>query len=247
MSSFSDTIVREEHSFATGRFVRTFFFSFLLSLCVLYVSGFAPAGLSQSPARFFDTVASYFRSDESALVATLPEPSALEKPGEVSPDVGNVPSVVSPSQGVSLSRMLRIPAASIEVPVVSPLSTDTAILDESLKSGVVRYPGSGELGERANVLFFGHSSHLPVVHNPAFRALNGLESVRLGDDIFVSNGEREYRYRVFAVRLTTADEELISFSTTERKLTISTCNTFGSKSERFVVEAVFVGSEPLRQ
>jgi len=44
------------------------------------------------------------------------------------------------------------------------------------------------------------------------------------------------------VRLTTAQEELVDLSPRGgKRLTLSTCNSFGQKSERWVVEASFVG------
>jgi sortase (surface protein transpeptidase) len=49
-----------------------------------------------------------------------------------------------------------------------------------------------------------------------------------------------YRYAVTTVRRAKADEVFVDLSETETMLTISTCNTFGAKEDRFVVEARFV-------
>jgi LPXTG-site transpeptidase (sortase) family protein len=138
-----------------------------------------------------------------------------------------------------------IEAIGVNVSVSSPKSTDVAVLDEALLKGAVRYPGSGTLTENKNMLIFGHSSHLPVVHNKAFQAFNDIEKLKTGDVIKVESSTHAYFYRVSTVRQADASEVLVRFNTGTKKLTLSTCDTFGKKSERFVVEADFVGKEVL--
>lgn len=138
-----------------------------------------------------------------------------------------------------------IEAIGVDVSVSSPTSTNVAVLDQALLKGAVRYPGSATLTENKNMLIFGHSSHLPVVHNKAFQAFNGLEKLKAGDVIKVESSTHAYFYHVSSVRLADASEVLVEFNTGAKKLTLSTCDTFGEKSERFVVEADFVAKAPL--
>ncbi len=140
-----------------------------------------------------------------------------------------------------------IEAIGVNVTVSSPTSTNVTVLDEALLKGAVRYPGSGTLTENKNMLIFGHSSHLPVVHNKAFQAFNDLEKLKPGDVVKVESSTHAYFYRVSSVRLADASEVLVQFNTGTKKLTLSTCDTFGKKSERFVVEADFVGKAPLSE
>lgn len=243
------------------RFIKTFAVSFVVSLVALYALGLVPAGFTDTPRQLYTAVASLFRSTEEKLISALPVPGVSNATTSTTVPSTSVSSNSYPLAdvsalepvssdwipyasvgGLNAPKELLIPSVGIRTPVVTPAATDISTLDTALLSGIVRYPSSGEAGERSNMLLFGHSSHLPVVHNPAFKALNGLEGVRLGDEIVVRTGQKDYRYRVYAVRLTTAQEEMISFRTDTRMLTLSTCNTFGSKSERFVVEAVFVGT-----
>lgn len=112
------------------------------------------------------------------------------------------------------------------------------VLDEYLRKGVVRYPESALLGD-GNVLLFGHSTNWKVVQNQAYKALNGIDKLKRGDLIYVNSKNNRYTYSVTKVTLVNAEEQFVDFSKKDNMLTLSTCNTFGQKQERHVVEAVF--------
>lgn len=124
--------------------------------------------------------------------------------------------------------------------VVNPETADIRVLDEELKKGVVRYPGSGYLNETSNVFLFGHSTGLTNVHNKAYQALNNLDKLNIGDVVKIYAGNEVYEYSVVSLSLAKAQESLVTFSHDKKMLTLSTCNTFGKKEDRFVVTAVFV-------
>lgn len=138
-----------------------------------------------------------------------------------------------------------IDTIGIDTPIENPEATDITTLDTALTRGAVHYPGSGNLEDTSNMFLFGHSSQLPVVHNQAYRAFNDLGKLVEGDLIRVQSETREYHYRVESVEQVRADEAWVEFDSDEKKLTLSTCNNFGSKQDRFVVEASFIGSFPL--
>ena len=58
-----------------------------------------------------------------------------------------------------------------------------------------------------------------------------------GDIIRVQSSDTEYRYRVNNVYKTKAGDAEVTLDHESAKLTLVTCNSFGSKDERFVVEA----------
>jgi LPXTG-site transpeptidase (sortase) family protein len=128
--------------------------------------------------------------------------------------------------------------------VQNPTTTNIYALDDLLLHGVVRYPGSGLPGE-GNMFFFGHSTGLKLVNNQAFREFNNLKNLLAGDTVLVYSSKRVYTYKVRNVKLANADEVLVDFSVKKNMLTLSTCNTFGQKQERYIVEADFVGSSAL--
>lgn len=139
-------------------------------------------------------------------------------------------------------QYITIPSVGIDINIENPQDRDIAVLDRALERGVVHYPGTGTLAEDANVFLFGHSSYLPNVLNKNYQAFNNLQKVERGDEVFVDSDNMRYVYRVASVVLAEADEVTIDLSRGERMLTLSTCNSFGEKSERYVVEALYVGS-----
>ena len=127
----------------------------------------------------------------------------------------------------------------VDSPVANPNTTNVATLDDYLRAGAVRYPSSGIIG-KGNMFLFGHSSGLAVVRNQAYRAFNGLKDLKSGDIIKVYGVSRVYTYQVTSVTLVDENKALVEFGNNKNMLTLSTCNTFGAKSERYVVEAEFI-------
>lgn len=156
------------------------------------------------------------------------------------------------SAAASLSRgqeeepvKIEIPALDLAVEVLNPETRDVATLDRALLEGVVRYPTSSNLGETGNVIIFGHSSYLPVVRNRAFKAFNGIQDLEEDERIYVSGRERTYVYAVEQVFLADAEEDAIPLDVSGSKLTLATCDSFGTKSDRYIVVANLVESYPV--
>ncbi len=144
-------------------------------------------------------------------------------------------------ESVSSARptYIEIPSVNIKTTVLSPASVQVDVLDQALLKGAVYYPNSGTVGE-GNILVFGHSTGLKVVQNQAFKTFNNLKNVNVGDEVYVTGEDGvTYVYKTISKELVNDDEALVTFDTTERMITLSTCNTFGAKQERHVVKAVF--------
>lgn len=140
---------------------------------------------------------------------------------------------------------IEIPKIGIRASVSNPTSTSVSVLDTALLSGAVHYPGSAVPGEEGNVLIFGHSSRLPVVHNQAFKAFNDIQSLEKGDPIFVIGEDKVYIYAVDGVEEANTASDAISLEVEGAKLTLATCNNFGSKEDRFILTATLVKIETL--
>lgn len=137
-----------------------------------------------------------------------------------------------------------ISSIGVDAPVSNPKSDSVDVLDEYLQEGAVRYPGSADLG-RGNTYIFGHSTNHAVVINQAYKTFDNFDKLSPGDMITVDSIDRAYLYKVESVRLTSAGEAFVSFTTKENMLTLSTCDTFAATSARWVVEASFVSSAPI--
>jgi len=131
-----------------------------------------------------------------------------------------------------------IPKVGVDSIIKNPNRIDVATLDQALNQGAVHYPGSGSI-EQGNMFIFGHSTNWQVVQNDAYRTFNGIERLVSGDEIEIHAGDKSYIYKVSSVVLVDEDDALVVFDNSKRTLTMSTCNTFGEKQERWVVEADF--------
>jgi len=139
---------------------------------------------------------------------------------------------------------ITIPKIGVNASISNPSSTDTDILDNDLTHGAVHYPGSGLLAD-GNLFLFGHSTNWSVVQNQAYKTFNDLNNLEAGDLIQVTGQTQVFTYKVTSVRLADSDQIWVDLSGDKQMLTLSTCNTFGQKQERYVVQADFVSSQPL--
>lgn len=141
---------------------------------------------------------------------------------------------------------IEIPSIGVKANVANPNTTDIAALDNELTKGAVRYPDSALPGEQGNVLIFGHSSYLPVVHNQAYKAFNGIQDLKEGAPIYVVGTSKVFIYAVEKVEKANTSTGEISLEADGAKLTLATCDTFGAKSDRFIVTAKLVRVEDVR-
>lgn len=132
-----------------------------------------------------------------------------------------------------------------EVKVLNPESREVAALDTALLSGAVRHPDSADFKTAGNIFILGHSSYLPNVINKNFQAFNGIQKLTWGDTIRLQSEDMEYVYRVQKVFQAKASDVSVPYTPGKALLTLATCNSFGSKDDRFVVEAVLVDSKAL--
>lgn len=200
-------------------FLALFVVIFFISFTALASIGIAPRGL---------TLENAFPGIVDTIIVPVTETGVAVSKGE-----GELP------------LRIEIPALGIETTVANPESTKIADLDRALLGGAVRYPGTGVLGEKGNVLLFGHSSQLPVVHNQAFKAFNDIQNLRTGELIHVYGENKKYTYAVEKVEQANASTDAIPLSSDGARITLATCDNFGSKSDRFVVTAVLTGIESL--
>ncbi len=202
---------------------------FFLSLSAADSVGFVPC--------YFD--GSTPCGSESVALSNLPQLGDLVSADSSSLTTGGSVESVLPERIV-------IPAVDLDLSVQNIESRDLAVLDEFLKKGPIRYVDSARLGERGNVLVFGHSSRLPVVRNQMYKAFNRVSELSAGDTITlvgdIEGVERSYLYSVVSVRTADTADAIIDLSPTlGQKLTLVTCDTLTGKSARWIVEADFVG------
>lgn len=154
-------------------------------------------------------------------------------------DDKNIKTLVNTKEQLLKPERILISKISVDQQILNPTSKLVLDLDKELLKGVVRYPDSGLLGEGKNIFLFAHSTGFKVVKNQAFKAFNRLNELKSGDDVVLISGNTAYLYRVFSSNEVSAETALIEFDNMDT-LILSTCNTFGEKSARFVVRAKFI-------
>ncbi len=165
-------------------------------------------------------------------------PASDSESGSVAGAAASQFSVESPSR-------IKIPSIGVDTPIQNPSSSDITVLDNALLKGAVRYPGSALLGEQSRMFILGHQSGLPVVKNQAFKAFNNLQNVKVGEEIELYSATAVFRYRVISVEHASVSDGWVDLSGNDRMLILSTCDSFGKKTDRNIVKAEFVSRELL--
>lgn len=158
------------------------------------------------------------------------------------------PEVVKPTvvQNVeALPIKLIIDKLDREVKILNPKDTSVTALDTALLSGIVRHPDSADFKNTGTMFLLGHSSYLPTVRNKNFQAFNGIQKLGWGDTVRIQSSDTEYVYRVQKVYEVKASAASADIAWGKSTLVMVTCDSFGSKDDRFVVEAYLVSSNKI--
>lgn len=169
---------------------------------------------------------------------------ALPNPPQAAHEPASVPEAV-PAGASELPTRVVIKDVGIDWRVVNPTATDLDTLNTAVDEAPMRWPTSALLGQDGTVALFGHSSHLPIVHNQAYKAFNNIEKLVPGQIVSVYSAAHEYRYKVVGVRVASATEDVVELPADGKYLALVTCDNFGSKSDRYVVTANFEGAYAL--
>ncbi len=175
-------------------------------------------------------------SDDSQTAAA---PQATHASGASAPVTGGL------NMNGELPVKVVIAKIGVNTQVTNPATTDVNALDNYLTYSAARYPTSATLDQQGNVILFGHSSYLPVVINQHYKTFDGIQNLKSGDQITVYSKEHVFTYAVTSVQKESATNGSIPLTTTGHTLTLATCNSFATKSDRFVVTATLVSSSPL--
>lgn len=211
-----------------SQFIIWFGLVFLVTFTGLYIVGFVPTEFADSNSP------SLIDSIREAIVGDAGNSNTG------APTIEATSSTTHPEFKGEDPTHIKIDAIGVDASVSNPDTTNSVVLDDQLTHGAVHYPGSGLLAD-GNVFIFGHSTNWTIVHNQAYKTFNGLKDLKSGDEIDVTGGSGDvYIYKVDSVTLADDDQIWVDLSDTAPTLTLSSCNTFGQKQQRYVVKAEFV-------
>jgi LPXTG-site transpeptidase (sortase) family protein len=139
-----------------------------------------------------------------------------------------------------LPLYISVPSLGIATTIESPETTSVTVLDNALSRGPVYYRGSGTPGNR-NMFIFGHSTGFSIVNNKAYKVFNNIKNAKVGDPIYIQTSSGTHTYTVQNVKKVSKYSTWVQFNSEKPLLTLSTCDSFGKASDRYVLEATYVG------
>jgi len=162
---------------------------------------------------------------------------------------GSTGAIAQSNPGTTKEYPTRVVASDIglDVKVVNPATTSVSELNSALENGAVRYPTSAMLNQDGTMLLFGHSSYLPVVYHQYYKTFDGIQNLKAGQIVSVFSNGTEYRYRVTSVTLANAEQDVIELPQSGKHLVLVTCDSFATKSTRYVVRADYDGAYTANQ
>lgn len=202
-------------------------------IVIFFLTLSAADSIGLVPCQFDQTCGQDGQKSEVSAVEALDVVQQQNPQMSAQPAIGGVPP-----------KRITIGAIGLDLPVQNPMTTDLEALDQLLQNGPARHMLSGLLGQDRNMIIFGHSSHLPIVHNKMYQAFNRVPDLVAGNVVEVEGEDgTTYLYSVTAVEKADAvnsDENFLARD--QRQLIIVTCDTLTSKSSRYIVRAEYVGT-----
>jgi LPXTG-site transpeptidase (sortase) family protein len=223
-------------------FLVVFLLVLLATVYICMITGFIPDSSDSSDTAVATPATSTVTLNNSPLIAGVP----ITDSSDASADTGAAASDNGAlNMDGELPTKVVIPEINVSAPVANPATTDVATLDNYLSYGAARYPTSATLDQQGNVIIFGHSSYLPVIINQHYKTFDGIQNLKVGDLITVYSSKDVFTYSVTSEEEQNANTDSIPLTTTGHTLTLATCDSFATKSDRFVVTATLVSSSPL--
>ena len=137
-----------------AKFIFYFIITFVVLFALLYSIGLIPESIKPN------------QGDSLRTLWDKAQPKTADQPADQ-----NAVAAENPTRIV-------IDKIGVDVSISNPNTTNVTTLDEYLKQGAVRYPGSGLLGS-GNMFIFAHSAEAYVIlHNMNLKAFNKLEDLK---------------------------------------------------------------------
>jgi len=147
-----------------------------------------------------------------------------EIPEHLRPLVQSLFNAPLPTPGPAQAVRIQIPALKLDAPIVQGDGW------EQLKKGVGQHAGSGNPGERANLVFSAHND----IFGELFRDLDRLNP---GDLVIVYTSRRAYTYIVVDTKIVTPNAVEVMDATSQPTVTLISCYPYLKDTQRIVVIA----------
>ena len=222
------------------RFILLFAMFFLATIILLTIFGLVPSEFQENTnqSNLLDAV-------KNAAIAPLEGNNNSLDSQVISANPSEIKNGAPKNLAVEYPVRIVMPSVGVDGVIKNPSSNNIDVLDNALTLGAVRYPGSGVPGS-GNMFIFGHSTGFKIVQNKAYKIFNTIKNAKIGDEVQIIGNKNVYIYKVASVKEVNKDDTLVNFNTEgPATLVLSTCDSFGAKTDRFVVQAVFERVVPI--
>lgn len=137
-------------------------------------------------------------------------------------------------------NVLRIDRLGIRAPIRYVDDAFEPVVQDALRSGVVHYPGTANLGEFGNAYIFGHSSDYVWSTGEYKTVFALLTKIKIGDTIVATDsGGRAFTYVVTKTAVVARNDlsVLDQQGRTKKLLTLQTSYPVGTALQRFIAVA----------
>ncbi len=187
--------------------------------------------------------------EQSSIEVPIPKYLVLNRVNSISDLIGQGIASLShdytdarnwyPQVKSSIAKETPVDHYNISIP---SLKIDNAVVstkDYDLSQHLVQYFGTALPGENGTAVIFGHST-LPQWFDPKnYKAIFAtLHTIKTGEEIIVSVNNVTYRYKIFAITITSPDDiNMFSQSYDHSYITLITCTPPGTIWKRLIVRA----------
>lgn len=132
---------------------------------------------------------------------------------------------------------LVIPRLDVRTTIIEAPIVDNDWDISTLTDQVAHLAGTAYPGQAGNTVMVGHIT----IPDAGWGPFQELETLVIGDEVFIRHGLQEYRYEVFDIRVIPPTDVTIAYATEDTRLTLITCTTWDdlteTYTERFAVTA----------
>jgi LPXTG-site transpeptidase (sortase) family protein len=170
--------------------------------------------------------------------------SAIKENGENKFELPPALEEISPPD-----NRLIIPRLGIHAPIQKPDNVNLRLenwdeiekqIQNSLRDGVVNFPGTANPGEKGNAFITGHSSYYPLLPGKYKDIFALLPEIEIGEEIQVWQNQQKFIYRVSEKKEVSPSETSVLNNSDDSRLTLMTCTPLGTALRRLIVTSHLV-------
>ena len=147
-------------------------------------------------------------------------------------------SITPPDNYLFIPRLnISAPIRTTSVPALDNWDVLEKSIQDSLRDGVVRFPGTAQPGQKGNAFITGHSSYYPWDTGRYKDVFALLPEIEIDEEIIVFWNQQKYVYRVNHMHEVQPNETDVLKDVDSYQLTLMTCTPIGTALKRLIVTA----------